>query len=218
MAALLVNEIFWSLQGEGAFTGTPSVFFRLQGCSVGCPWCDTGYAQKCDPRDRLPDQSPVVLEKKAADPRYTLAGEDWLLNVLEKGKTPGIHVVLTGGEPCRQPIAGFAAALLERGSGVQVETSGTEPVVVPDGVWVTLSPKAAPVVEPCWKRADEVKLPVASQEDLDRWSERLASLPASKVWLQPVSQGREATKLCIDTCMRHNWRLSVQMHKYHDLR
>ena len=46
MAALLVNEIFWSLQGEGAFTGTPSVFFRLQGCSVGCPWCDTGYAQK----------------------------------------------------------------------------------------------------------------------------------------------------------------------------
>jgi len=89
---------------------------------------------------------------------------------------------------------------------------------VPDGVWVTLSPKAAPVVEPCWKRADEVKLPVASQEDLDRWSERLASLPASKVWLQPVSQGREATKLCIDTCMRHNWRLSVQMHKYLDLR
>ena len=103
MAALLVNEIFWSLQGEGAFTGTPSVFFRLQGCSVGCPWCDTGYAQKCDPRDRLPDQSPVVLEKKAADPRYTLAGEDWLLNVLEKGKTPGIHVVLTGGEPCASP-------------------------------------------------------------------------------------------------------------------
>ena len=101
---------------------------------------------------------------------------------------------------------------------MQVETSGTEPVVVPDGVWVTLSPKAAPVVELCWKRADEVKLPVASQEDLDRWSERLASLPASKVWLQPVSQGREATKLCIDTCMRHNWRLSVQMHKYLDLR
>ena len=89
MAALLVNEIFWSLQGEGAFTGTPSVFFRLQGCSVGCPWCDTGYAQKCDPRDRLPDQSPVVLEKKAADPRYTNAG--YSCGAHRRGTLPPAH-------------------------------------------------------------------------------------------------------------------------------
>lgn len=103
MAALLVNEIFWSLQGEGAFTGTPSVFFRLQGCSVGCPWCDTGYAQKCDPRDRLPDQSPVILEKKAADPRYTLAGEDWLLNVLERGKRRVSMWCSPAGNPAASP-------------------------------------------------------------------------------------------------------------------
>jgi len=218
MAFLLVNEIFRSLQGEGALTGTPSVFFRLQGCSVGCPWCDTGYAQKCDPENRLPDGSRAVAEKQTADPRYTRADTEWLLNILEEGRTPGIHVVLTGGEPCSQPIAEFAGAVLERGFSAQVETSGTQPVDVPDGVWVTLSPKAAPVVEANWKRADEVKLPVACREDLDRWAGRLAALPAGKVWLQPVSQGREATKLCIAECMKHNWRLSVQMHKYLDLR
>ena len=63
---LRVNEIFWSLQGEGRFTGTPSAFIRLQGCAVGRPWCDTGYAQRVDEALRLPDESPLVAEKTAA--------------------------------------------------------------------------------------------------------------------------------------------------------
>lgn len=106
MAALLVNEIFWSLQGEGAFTGTPSVFFRLQGCSVGCPWCDTGYAQKCDPRDRLPDQSPVVLEKNIRD-----RTDDQPVEIRPSG------AVLQGAEGCSVFPEGFSGALSVRAKG-----------------------------------------------------------------------------------------------------
>ena len=71
---LRVNEIFWSLQGEGRFTGTPAAFIRLQGCQVGCPWCDTGYAQRVDEALRLPDESPLVAEKTAASPAWSEFG------------------------------------------------------------------------------------------------------------------------------------------------
>ena len=46
---LPITEIFETIQGEATWTGTPSVFVRLQGCDVGCPWCDTKYSWSLDP-------------------------------------------------------------------------------------------------------------------------------------------------------------------------
>ncbi|MBR5680515.1 MAG: 7-carboxy-7-deazaguanine synthase QueE, partial [Clostridia bacterium] len=40
-----VNEIFYSIQGEGRFAGTPAVFVRFSGCNLSCPWCDTAHAR-----------------------------------------------------------------------------------------------------------------------------------------------------------------------------
>jgi 7-carboxy-7-deazaguanine synthase len=130
-----------------------------------------------------------------------------------------MHCVLTGGEPCSQDILLLTRRLMEAGLAVQLETSGTEPIRVAGGVFVTLSPKGArPPLEESWARADEVKLPVQSPADIERYEGHLAALPPAKVCLQPVSQGREATALCIRTCMARGWRLSLQMHKYLDIR
>ncbi len=216
---LRVNEVFWSLQGEGRFTGTPSAFIRLQGCTVGCPWCDTGYAQCADESLRLPDDSPLVAEKTASSPAWSEFGAEALAAFVAARSLPGMHCVLTGGEPCSQDILLLTRRLMEAGLAVQLETSGTEPLRCAGGVFVTLSPKGArPPLGEIWARADEVKLPVQTRGDIVRYGAELAALPPAKVCLQPVSQGREATALCIQTCMERGWRLSLQMHKYLGIR
>ncbi|PTA21507.1 hypothetical protein C9E21_29480 [Escherichia coli] len=47
-----INEMFQTLQGEGYFTGVPAIFIRLQGCPVGCAWCDTKHTwEKLEDRE-----------------------------------------------------------------------------------------------------------------------------------------------------------------------
>lgn len=213
MTALYVNEVFWSLQGEGSLVGIPSVFVRLQGCEVGCPWCDTGYAATLAPELRLPDNDPAVLRKPAASPRYTLATLEWLTAAVLERTPSGWHAVVTGGEPCRQDLRGLTAALLRAGLSVQVETSGTCPIACAAGTWVTLSPKHRPVLEENWLRASEIKLPVREPADVARYAARLEALPGRNILLQPVSNEPEAMALCVRCCMEHNWRLSFQAHK-----
>ena len=71
-----INEIFYSLQGEGKFTGTPAVFIRFSGCNLKCSFCDTNHSH------------------------YDEMGEDAI--VAEVKKFPARHVVITGGEPTLQ--------------------------------------------------------------------------------------------------------------------
>jgi organic radical activating enzyme len=66
---------------------------------------------------------------------------------------------------------------------------------------------------------DEIKMPVASINDIDNLRALLAHRQAgASVWLQPVSQGDEATQLCVQACMENQWRLSIQTHKYAGVR
>lgn len=218
MSWLLVNEIFHSLQGEGFWTGTPAFFVRLQGCTVGCPWCDTMYALALCSEDRLQDNSAAVLEKNQADSTYTRAHATWIVQALQARRGTTRHIVITGGEPCRQPLGLLTTSLLQAGFSVQLETSGTEPLTAQPGTWVTLSPKAHPVLESYWDRADEIKLPVSKHEDVDRYAHRLALLPPEKIRLQPISQDPAATALCVRLCLERGWRLSLQTHKYLHLR
>jgi len=99
--SLVVNEIFFSIQGEGTRAGRPSVFVRLTGCPLRCVWCDTAYAFHEGSRRALGD---VVTEVE---------------------RFPTRLVCLTGGEPLVQPGAfPLVARLLDRGYEVVVETSG----------------------------------------------------------------------------------------------
>lgn len=129
-----VNEIFYSLQGEGCFTGTPAVFVRMSGCNRACTFCDTDF--------------------KA----YTSMTADDI--VAEVEKYPCTHVVLTGGEPTMQIDDALVERLKERGKYLQIETNGSLPV--PEGIdWVTCSPKEPPYRI---DRIDELKIVYQSQD------------------------------------------------------
>ena len=99
-----IAEIFYSIQGEGALLGTPSVFVRTSGCNLRCAWCDTPYTSW------NPEGREMTIEEIAGEAR----------------RRPARHVVVTGGEPMIQPEIG---ALTERlralGLHITIETAGT---------------------------------------------------------------------------------------------
>jgi len=215
-----VNELFATIQGEGHWTGTPSTFVRLQGCEVGCPWCDTKHTWKASDRKRV-DRDTMLAKTVSAPTWAQLDAGQLAAEVLALGQR---HVVITGGEPCEQDIHELTVRLARQGR-VQIETSGTQLVNVDPDTWVTLSPKVdmpgqLTVKREALDRADEIKMPVASQRDIDvletLLEERRRPLPL--VYLQPVSQDPAATELCIATCLARGWNLSLQTHKFASVR
>lgn len=129
-----VNEIFYSLQGEGYYTGTPSVFLRLSGCNRCCEFCDTDHTSS----------QPMT----ASDIIDTVS------------RFPARHIVITGGEPLLQLDEPLLQALAKAGFYIAVETNGSLPV--PPGVdWVTCSPKDGPWLI---DRIDELKIVYQQQD------------------------------------------------------
>ncbi|MBV9103979.1 MAG: 7-carboxy-7-deazaguanine synthase QueE, partial [Candidatus Eremiobacteraeota bacterium] len=117
-APLQLAEIFYSVQGEGAFTGTPAVFVRLAGCNLSCAFCDTDYSLKF----------------------FASSGE--VVETVRRigGECP--MVVLTGGEPLVQRSAlELIGGLRSAGRRVHIDSNGTVAVALPDDVWLTVSPK-----------------------------------------------------------------------------
>ena len=115
---LQLAEIFYSVQGEGTWTGTPAVFVRSAGCNLACDFCDTDYALKF------------------------IAGVD---DVVERVRAEGGDcpmVVITGGEPLTQrATSALIDALRADGRRVHIESNGTIDVALPPDVWLTVSPK-----------------------------------------------------------------------------
>ncbi|MGN0087385.1 MAG: 7-carboxy-7-deazaguanine synthase QueE [Alloprevotella sp.] len=186
---MLINELFYSLQGEGFFTGTPSVFVRFAGCNLRCPFCDTDHRGG---REMTPEE---IVRGVAA--------------------YPATHVVLTGGEPSLFLTGELVERLHAAGKFVAVETNGTHPL--PAAVdWVTLSPKDlfVPDARIVLSRADEIKV-VYTGAVPDCYE----AFPATHHFLQPCDTGdreesRRLIQEAIDYCLHHpQWRLSLQTHK-----
>lgn len=190
---LKVNEIFYSLQGEGYNTGTASVFVRLSGCNLHCAFCDTRHEQ-----GTMMSVADIV-EQVARYPQAPL-------------------VVLTGGEPSLF-IDDDLVAALKQGTGkrIAIETNGTH--ALPTGIdWVTLSPKqgfeggdAHPVV---LDRCDELKVVYLGQ-DLSQYQ----GIAATHRYLQPCyvpdeRQCQRNMQACVEAVLAHpEWRLSLQVHR-----
>ncbi|MDD1783695.1 7-carboxy-7-deazaguanine synthase QueE [Enterovibrio sp. ZSDZ35] len=216
-----VNEIFETIQGEGTFTGVPSVFVRLQGCPVGCPWCDTRQTWDTLASDQR--DFGTVIAKTGDSPLWAEATSENIVDYLNESYSAK-HVVITGGEPCMFDLVPLTTQLEANGYRCQIETSGTYDVRTSANTWVTVSPKInmrgkLPVLKSTLARANEIKHPVGTETDIEKLTELLADIDLSgkEVALQPISQKPRATALCIETCIKNNWRLSIQTHKYLDI-
>jgi 7-carboxy-7-deazaguanine synthase (Cx14CxxC type) len=204
-----VKEIFYTLQGEGAWVGRPAVFCRFAGCNLWsgleqdratavCRFCDTDFVGTGGPDGgRFATAEALALAVARAWPRQASARAQPL-------------VVCTGGEPLLQLDAPALRALHAAGFQVAIETNGT--LAAPPGLdWICVSPKAAaPLV---LTRGDELKL-VYPQEDAP--PERFAELDFRHFSLQPMDGPRRAanTAAALKYCLEHpQWRLSLQTHK-----
>tara|TARA_B100000508_G_scaffold140195_1_gene140484 strand:- start:265 stop:921 length:657 start_codon:yes stop_codon:yes gene_type:complete len=217
---LKINEIFDTIQGEAFYTGTPATFIRLQGCPVGCHWCDTKHTWS-EGTEKLRVEIDEMLHKTKDSPKWSDLTERQVLKIVEKLKPR--HFVLTGGEPCSQDIFELTRLLSTIGS-VQVETSGTHTVNVYHKTWVTVSPKidmlgGLEILNSALIRANELKMPINGLKDVKNLQKLVKKSNYGKiVWLQPVSQKTENTDLCVKTAMDNKWRISIQTHKYMGVR
>jgi 7-carboxy-7-deazaguanine synthase len=214
-----ISEIFETLQGEGSFTGQPSVFIRLQGCPVGCSWCDTKHTWEVKPDKQIPIND-LLAESEETESWSDLSVEEILALYKAQGYKAK-HVVITGGEPSMYDLVPLCQALEAYGLTTQIETSGTFEVNTTDNCWVTVSPKVNmkggyKILAQAMERANEIKHPVATEQHVDDLKALLAEFNVShkQVYLQPISQKQRATELAIRTCIENDWRLSVQVHKY----
>ena len=215
---LPVNEVFDTIQGEATNTGLPASFLRLQGCAVGCPWCDTKYTWVADPARRI---GPAEMLAKTQDtPGFAAMTTDEIVAMLDP--RPPRLVVITGGEPCAYDLEDLTGRLLRHRPDrrVQIETSGTQPIRVDPAAWVTVSPKPGmpggfAVLPSAVSRANEIKWPVGAPRDVDALRAFLGEHrldPSVPVWLQPLSRSPKATELCIEAATMHGWRVSIQVH------
>ena len=215
-----VNELFQTIQGEGFYTGVPAIFLRLQGCDVGCAWCDTKHTWEIQ-ADKQSDLILLTDRSNESERWANVSAEQIIAEIKRLGYSANL-VVITGGEPCMVDLRELTQVLHEFGFKTQVETSGTYPILVAPTTWVTLSPKVnmrggKVVLQPALERADEIKHPVATEKDIQQLDALLAQLKSvadKTICLQPISQKPRATALCSRVCIERNWRLSVQMHKY----
>jgi 7-carboxy-7-deazaguanine synthase len=228
MSQLLVNEVFETIQGEGSFTGTPSIFVRLQGCPVGCSWCDTKHTWDVLDTDKV--SSDIIMMEQNESTRYFSTSEEALFTLFKSQGYSAKHLVITGGEPCMFDLSLLTSMAIENGFSAQIETSGTFEIKCHAKTWVTVSPKinmkaGMPVLTQAMMRANEIKHPIAMQKHIDELDGLLLqvtkdaegqneSFECPMIYLQPISQQNRATELAISTCIKRNWRLSVQLHKY----
>ena len=214
-----VNEVFETIQGEGSYTGIAAIFVRLQGCPVGCSWCDTKHTWHIN-ADLAQPLNDIVRKTDETEHWADVTAED-LLALFKHEGYQARHVVITGGEPCMYDLNPLCNALHQQGFSTQIETSGTFDIKAPQTTWVTVSPKVNmaggyKVLQSALDRANEIKHPVAMTKHVDELLDLLQHTDVSNklVYLQPISQQRRATELAIEMCKKHNWRLSVQVHKY----
>ena len=208
-----VNEIFYSLQGEGHHTGRAAIFVRLSGCNLACPFCDTDFSSF-----REMDEAEILQ-----------AIHQLLPAVAATSQRPLPMIVLTGGEPTLQNTEPLIDLLHHEGFLEAMETNGTNPLP-PNLDWSTVSPKGPVAFNEGgakkrvvhlsqWSRpamrCNELKLVFTENCQ----PERFLDIAADFYYLQPCDVGDEQRnqaliRQCVEYIKAHPlWRLSLQTHK-----
>lgn len=195
---LPLMEAFYTIQGEGTFSGHPAYFIRLGGCDVGCVWCDVKESWEAG-------KWPIVSVEEIVEGALTQAGR---------------LVVITGGEPLMYELGPLTKLLKENGFTINIETSGAHPF---SGTfdWVCFSPKKFKKPHPTiYEQADELKVVVFHQSDFE-----FAELHAVRVGpkciklLQPEWSKSSILLEKIITYAKNNpvWQISLQTHKFMEI-
>jgi organic radical activating enzyme len=185
---LQLSEIFYSIQGEGTWSGTPAVFVRLSGCNLACDFCDTDYALK-----------------------FIASVDDVVQQVRDLGGDCPM-VILTGGEPLAQSeTIALIDALRRDGRRVHIESNGSIYTELPADVWLCVSPKER-VDERMAKRANEAKL-IVDERVPEEHVMFFPDLPV--ILLQPEGNKKRNVDLALGYAKSHpaRFRLSLQTHK-----
>ncbi|MGC6470207.1 MAG: 7-carboxy-7-deazaguanine synthase QueE [Flavobacteriales bacterium] len=192
---LPLMEAFYTIQGEGYFSGTPAFFLRIGGCDVGCHWCD-------------------VKESWDANLHPPTHIDDMLSQIKNY---PAKTVVITGGEPLMWNMEPLTSLLQTNGYAVHIETSGAYPMTGTFD-WICLSPKKNnPPQKAIIPLANELKVIVHNMNDF-KWAEGYSTgcMDSCKRFLQPEwSKEKEMMPHITDYVMKHpKWNISLQTHKY----
>ena len=195
---LPLMEAFYSLQGEGFYKGTAAYFIRLGGCDVGCHWCD-------------------VKESWAAEAHPLVPVDTIVTNALAHSKT----MIITGGEPLMWNLDLLTKKLRAAGARTHIETSGAH-LLSGTFDWICLSPKKIkrPVGD-VLQKANELKMVIYNNNDFLFAEEMAAQVsPDCLLYLQPEWSKRDKViPKIVDYVMAHpQWKASLQMHKYLDIR
>ena len=190
-----IMEHFFTIQGEGTYSGRAAYFIRIAGCDVGCVWCD-------------------VKESWDKDQHTTMTIKEIIEKVTES-KTD--FVVITGGEPAMYNLNPLVEPLKKMGITIAIETSGCYPLQG-DVDWYCFSPKKfkAPCDE-AYLRANELKVIISHPSDLE-WANKHAEkvLDSCHLFLQPEWSKTEKLLPLIISYVKGNlkWKISLQTHKY----
>lgn len=179
-----INDIFYSLQGEGRNTGRAAIFIRFADCNLKCPFCDTDFAQ------------------------YEEMSDEDILNRIKS--YPSHFVVLTGGEPSLQVDRQLVDLLHKHGYELAMETNGTHPIV--DGIdWITCSPKGNTVIKRCNELKCIFEEATLEPDDHGISAEYKYLQPCD---VQNTERNAQIVKHCFDYILQHpEWRMSLQTHK-----
>ena len=207
--SLWVHSMWDTIQGEGPYAGTPATFIRLGGCNLQCFLCDTEYTQGSELLT-----VDEVMGRLQLLPRRNL-------------------VVLTGGEPFRQALHPIKVALMQSRRRVQIETNGTLPPDVFGSYYGTVvcSPKTPKLAHEMWSHITDMKYVVQAGQVCPIDGLPLSSVgpqygrPArphqqwtGDIYVQPLDEQDEEknkanTQAAVDSCLKHGYRLCLQVHK-----
>lgn len=190
-----ISEFFTSIQGEGSKAGTIMFFVRVQGCSVGCSFCDTKYSWQFH-KSNLVSNEEIV---KRALESYC----DW--------------VCITGGEPLEHDISSLIDDLKEAGLKVMIETSGYGKYDCMNADWIVLSPKDRFSDKKCsLDYFSELKCVVTSKDDVLYYTQKYKREDCYKSF-QPVNNDGKIATMLINLKIP-NWRITGQQHVLFGLR
>jgi len=198
---LSVKELFLTIQGECIFMGYPAIFIRLGGCNLSCSFCDTDFEDFTEM-----NLSDIMVSVK------DLSGDTVKL------------VVITGGEPFRQPISKLCDELNDSGFIVQIETNGTIFRNIHRDVKIVCSPKNTgdgyrSIRDDLLSSVTAFKFLISKHNELYNFVPDVGqSIYNTPVYIQPMDEfDNERNEINLhyatDMALKYGYILSLQIHK-----